>query len=110
LGHGVKSAPTGFQELTKGQNRLTLSISSGVEIASIRLQSPSTPMSPRARTNLLSIQAGIIRSADGVVALWNRLPDERNHRPSDKIVLAIFAGAGAISIAGSLALMMAAPH
>jgi hypothetical protein len=67
-------------------------------------------MNTRARTNLLSIQASIIRSADSVVALWNRLPDERNHRPSDRIVLAIFASAGALSIAASLALMMTSPH
>ncbi len=67
-------------------------------------------MSTQILGRLHAIQARAVSSLDAIAALWNRLPDEQEPRGPDNVVLAIFASAGGVSIAGALTLIAVVPR
>ena len=79
------------------------------DTASVELSDCLLRMIHTLQRGILAVQAGLICTADILAALWNRLPSERHESAPDPVVLAIFASAGGVSIAATLALIVTVP-
>ena len=73
-------------------------------------QNPRLTMSTQILGSLHAMQARAVSSLDAIAAFWNRLPEEQEPRAPDNVVLAIFASAGGVSIAGALMLIAMVPR